>query len=90
MHATSDLALHCLPMSHKKEAMLIWVNITDFLTYVLNRYVRYQDGLNLHLYSYYPLGSLTFTTGSPQTVTSPTVTMAPTATSTQGSLNPGQ
>ena len=23
--AASDLVLHCLPMSHKKEAMLIWV-----------------------------------------------------------------
>ena len=24
--AASDLGLHCLPMSHKKDAMLIWVN----------------------------------------------------------------
>ena len=24
--AVSDLDLHCLPMSHKKEARLIWVN----------------------------------------------------------------
>ena len=24
--AASDLVLHCLPMSHKKDAMLIWVN----------------------------------------------------------------
>ena len=23
--AVSDLGLHCLPMSHKKDAMLIWV-----------------------------------------------------------------
>ena len=90
MHATSDLALHCLPISDKKEAMLIWVNISDFSTYMLYRCVMYQNGLNIHLYSYYPLGSLTFTTGSSQTVTSPTVTMAPTATSTQGSSNPGQ
>ena len=90
MHATSDLALHCLHMSHKKEAMLICVNISDFLTYILNGYVRYQNGLNIFVFSYYPLGTLTFTTGSSQTVTSPTVTMAPTATSTQGSLNPGQ
>ena len=24
--AASDLVLHCLPMSHKKDARLIWVN----------------------------------------------------------------
>ena len=24
--APSDLGLHCLPMSHKKDARLIWVN----------------------------------------------------------------
>ena len=24
--AVSDLGLHCLPMSHKKDARLIWVN----------------------------------------------------------------
>ena len=24
--AVSDLDLHCLPMYHKKDAMLIWVN----------------------------------------------------------------
>ena len=24
--AASDLVLHCLPMSYKKEARLIWVN----------------------------------------------------------------
>ena len=24
--AASDLGLHCLPMSHKKDPMLIWVN----------------------------------------------------------------
>ena len=25
-YAASDLVLHCLPMSHKKDARLIWVN----------------------------------------------------------------
>ena len=25
--AAADLVLHCLPMSHKKDARLIWVNI---------------------------------------------------------------
>ena len=25
-YAVSDPGLHCLPMSHKKDAMLIWVN----------------------------------------------------------------
>ena len=25
--AASDLVLHCLPMSHKKDARLIWVNV---------------------------------------------------------------
>ena len=24
--AASDLVLHCLPMSHKKDARLVWVN----------------------------------------------------------------
>ena len=27
--AASDLVLHCLPMSLKKDATLIWVNIVD-------------------------------------------------------------
>ena len=26
--AASDLDLHCLPMSHKKDARLIWVNMS--------------------------------------------------------------
>ena len=25
----SDLGLHCLPMSHKKDSRLIWVNISS-------------------------------------------------------------
>ena len=28
--AASDLVLHCLPMSHKKDDMLIWVNLVFF------------------------------------------------------------
>ena len=28
--ATSDLGLHCLPMSHKKDARLIWVKSGGF------------------------------------------------------------
>ena len=27
----SDLGLHCLPMSHKKDARLIWVNYVQFV-----------------------------------------------------------
>ena len=27
LSAASDLDLHCLPMSHKKNARLIWVNM---------------------------------------------------------------
>ena len=27
--AAADLGLHCLPMSHKKDARLIWVNLTE-------------------------------------------------------------
>ena len=27
--AASDLVLHCLPLSHKKDARLIWVNATS-------------------------------------------------------------
>ena len=30
--AASDLGLHCLPISHKKDASPIWVNICDFLS----------------------------------------------------------
>ena len=29
----SDLDLHCLPMSHKKDAMLIWVNFKSILAF---------------------------------------------------------
>ena len=28
-HAMSDLDLHSLPMSHKKDSMLLWVKETD-------------------------------------------------------------
>ena len=34
LNAASDLGLHCLPMSHKKETRLMWVNakkIADFV-----------------------------------------------------------
>ena len=35
--AASDLGMHCLPMSHKKEAMLIWVKVVIiFLAFSLN------------------------------------------------------
>ena len=27
--AASDLGLHCFPMSHKKDARLIWVNVVN-------------------------------------------------------------
>ena len=30
--AASDLVLHCLPMSHKKDARLIWVKCTNIST----------------------------------------------------------
>ena len=29
-YAASDLGLHCLPMSHKKDAINVWVNIIIF------------------------------------------------------------
>ena len=39
--AASDLGLHCLPLSHKKDAMLIWVNSSaadrDYISSALNR-----------------------------------------------------
>ena len=35
-NTTSDLGLHCLPMSHKKGAMLLWVNDKDI---ILNVYI---------------------------------------------------
>ena len=30
LYGVSDLGLHCLPMYHKKDARLIWVNRTKF------------------------------------------------------------
>ena len=35
----SDLGLHCLPMSHKWDARLIWVNVSgeDVLCFLSNR-----------------------------------------------------
>ena len=27
--AASDLGLHCFPMSHKKDARLLWVNVVN-------------------------------------------------------------
>ena len=30
-YVASDLGLYCLPMSHKKDAMLIWVNLVQCL-----------------------------------------------------------
>ena len=31
VYAVSELGLHCLPMSHKKDARLVWVNICLYL-----------------------------------------------------------
>ena len=39
-HATSDLGLHCLPMSHKKDGRLIWVNQHSYF-YVVNQVFSY-------------------------------------------------
>ena len=33
--AAADLGLHCLPMSHKKDARLLWVNILKRETTIL-------------------------------------------------------
>ena len=40
----SDLGRHCLPMSHKKDARLIWVKIAVHacLTLVTPKYVTWQ------------------------------------------------
>ena len=32
LFAASDLVLHCLPISHKRDAMLIWVKIIEKTT----------------------------------------------------------
>ena len=34
-NAASDLVLHCLPMYHKKDAMLIWVKFLKVLLFGL-------------------------------------------------------
>ena len=41
--ATSHLGLFCLPLSHKKGAMFIWVNKVDFIK------VLKQDACKLYL-----------------------------------------
>ena len=39
--AASDLVLHCLPMSHKKNARLIWVKITIILIHNITTFCLY-------------------------------------------------
>ena len=43
--AASDLDLRCLPMSHKKDARLIWVNLLfELMLYVqVNNFQSWQD-----------------------------------------------
>ena len=37
----SDLGLHCLPMSYKKDARLIWVNVNHLLTQTHMKYHQF-------------------------------------------------
>ena len=47
-NAASDLGLHCLPMSHKKDARLIWVNlcILETHTQVHLQNVAFHQGMH--------------------------------------------
>ena len=42
--ASSDLVLHSLTMSHKKDARLIWVNNTVMILSLRSRYCTDLDG----------------------------------------------
>ena len=44
----SDLGLHCLPMSHKKDARLIWVNGNRTHLRGIN---SYGNGVFIHVYT---------------------------------------
>ena len=39
-YAASDLVLHCLPISHKKDARLKWVNFWDAGQVAMLRYFK--------------------------------------------------
>ena len=41
--AASDLGLHCLPMSHKKNARLKWVNKSDLKGLHKTDVLKYSD-----------------------------------------------
>ena len=47
-NVASDLGLHCLPMSHKKDARLIWVNETGLLHIVF-----ISGGILIPFHSFY-------------------------------------
>ena len=49
--AASDLVFHCLPMSHKKDTRLIWVNDDRFLhlskiNFILKGTISVSNGLD--------------------------------------------
>ena len=49
-YVASDLDLHCLPLSHKKDARLIWANI-------FTREIRLDNHLSEHVYKSMPLSN---------------------------------
>ena len=48
----SDLGLHCLPMSHKKDARLIWVNHLPFRDPFLHVCKQRKPGLTIFAYGH--------------------------------------
>ena len=59
LFAASDLVLHCLPMSHKKDSMLIWVNEAKFGTFLFKYNKIYSNCAIRHM-----IGTFNFTTPS--------------------------
>ena len=47
LYAVSDLVLHCLPMSHENDAMLIWVNYRYLLDIFRNQKFQNLDEIAL-------------------------------------------
>ena len=50
--AASDLVLHCMHMSHKKDTMLIWVNVKQSAQFSLLRLLETRKGMKTLLHNH--------------------------------------
>ena len=48
--AATDLELHCLPMSHKKNARFIWIKMTERMTEEMNQ-IKFRIKLSLYYFT---------------------------------------